>query len=82
MTTGWQEGLSLGLMRVESPDDLAVNTSRLPQTITEVKKYSPSIDERVSRRTTVFAQNWAQGAVMQGKGFVDFVIRKEDGYTG
>ncbi|KAH8880628.1 FAD dependent oxidoreductase [Thozetella sp. PMI_491] len=69
---------------VDSPGDLRVNTSRLPQTIIEVKKYLPGIDE------TALTPDYAgirpklgrAGAVMQGKGFVDFVIQKEEGYTG
>ncbi|KAK4215656.1 putative mitochondrial L-2-hydroxyglutarate dehydrogenase [Rhypophila decipiens] len=69
---------------VDSPDDLAVNTTRLPQTIAEVKKYLPTLDE------TQLQPDYAgirpklakAGAVAHGKGFVDFVIRKEDGYEG
>ncbi|KAM7204468.1 putative mitochondrial L-2-hydroxyglutarate dehydrogenase [Naviculisporaceae sp. PSN 640] len=69
---------------VDSPDDLSVNTARLPETIAEVKKYLPSLDE------TQLQPDYAgirpklakAGAVAHGKGFVDFVIRKEDGYEG
>jgi L-2-hydroxyglutarate oxidase LhgO len=69
---------------VDSPDDLAVNESRLPQTILEVKKYLPGLDE------TQLQPDYAgmrpklgkQGAVALGKGFVDFVIQKEEGYQG
>ncbi|KAK3318592.1 FAD dependent oxidoreductase [Apodospora peruviana] len=69
---------------VDSPDDLAVNTSRLSETIDEVKKYLPSLDE------TQLQPDYAgirpklakAGAVAHGKGFVDFTIREEEGYKG
>jgi L-2-hydroxyglutarate oxidase LhgO len=69
---------------VDSPDDLAVNESRLGQTVQEVKKYLPGLDE------TQLQPDYAgmrpklgkQGAVAHGKGFVDFVIQKEEGYRG
>lgn len=69
---------------VDSADDLAVNTSRLPQTIKEVKKYLPGLDE------TQLQPDYAgirpklskKAAVAHGKGFVDFVIQKEAGYEG
>ncbi|KAL2256776.1 hypothetical protein VTK26DRAFT_1146 [Humicola hyalothermophila] len=69
---------------VDSADDLAVNESRLLETIQEVKKYLPGLDE------TQLQPDYAgirpklskQGAVAQGKGFVDFVIQKEEGYQG
>lgn len=67
---------------VDSADDLAVNASRLPQTIEEVKKYLPGLDE------TQLQPDYAgirpklakAGAVAHGKGFVDFVIQREEGY--
>ena len=69
---------------VDSPHDLAVNESRLAQTVREVKKYLPGLDE------TLMLPDYAgirpklgkQGAVAQGKGFVDFLIQKEEGYQG
>ncbi|KAF7550268.1 hypothetical protein G7Z17_g5816 [Cylindrodendrum hubeiense] len=69
---------------VKSPDDLAVNGSRLPQAIGEIKKYLPSVDE------TLLVPDYAgirpklsdRGAVLKGKSFNDFIIRKEDGYEG
>ena len=69
---------------VDSADDLAVNSSRLPQTIEEVKKYLPSIDEGglTPDYAGIRPKLGKQGAVMQGKGFVDFVIQKEEGYSG
>ena len=67
---------------VDSPDDLAVNASRLPETIEEVKKYLPSLDE------TQLQPDYAgirpklakAGAVAHGKGFVDFIIQREEGF--
>ena len=70
---------------VDSPDDLAVNASRLPQTVQEVKKYLPSLDQ------TQLQPDYAgirpklarAGAVAHGRGFVDFVIEKDPGgYLG
>ncbi|KAL2153316.1 hypothetical protein VTH82DRAFT_4471 [Thermothelomyces myriococcoides] len=69
---------------VDSPDDLAVNESRRAETVKEVKKYLPGLDE------TQLQPDYAgirpklskQGAVAQGKGFVDFIIQKEEGYQG
>ncbi|KAL2175586.1 FAD dependent oxidoreductase [Thermothelomyces heterothallicus CBS 202.75] len=69
---------------VNSPDDLAVNESRLAQTVKEVKKYLPGLDE------TQLQPDYAgirpklskQGAVAHGRGFVDFIIQKEEGYQG
>ncbi|KAI0838907.1 FAD dependent oxidoreductase [Hypoxylon sp. FL0890] len=70
---------------VSSPTDLSVNASRLPAAISEIKKYLPSIDE------SALSPDYAgmrpklrpAGAVATGgSGFVDFYIRKEDGYEG
>ncbi|KAI2781858.1 FAD dependent oxidoreductase [Daldinia loculata] len=70
---------------VESPGDLAVNAARLPAAIAEIKKYLPSIDE--SALTPDYAgirpKLAPAGAVATGGGgFVDFHIRKEDGFEG
>jgi 2-hydroxyglutarate dehydrogenase len=67
---------------VDSPDNLSVNESRLPQTIEEVKKYLPNLDE------TQLQPDYAgirpklakAGAVAHGQAFVDFYIRQEEGY--
>lgn len=70
---------------VESPDDLAVNGSRMDEAVGEIRRYMPGVD------VTALAPDYAgirpklapRGAVMDGgKGFNDFVIRKEDGYEG
>ncbi|KAL2158938.1 hypothetical protein VTH06DRAFT_2968 [Thermothelomyces fergusii] len=69
---------------VDSPDDLAVNESRLAQTVAEVKKYLPGLDETQLRPdyAGIRPKLSRQGAVAQGKGFVDFIIQKEEGYRG
>ncbi|KXX72803.1 L-2-hydroxyglutarate dehydrogenase, mitochondrial [Madurella mycetomatis] len=69
---------------VDSPDNLAVNEARLPQTIREVKKYLPGIDETQLQPdyAGIRPKLGRLGAVAHGKGFVDFVIQKEAGYHG
>ncbi|KAG7287819.1 hypothetical protein NEMBOFW57_007335 [Staphylotrichum longicolle] len=69
---------------VDSPDDLAVNESRRAQTVEEVKKYLPGLDETQLQPdyAGIRPKLGKQGAVAQGKGFVDFVIQKEEGYQG
>ncbi|KAK0722309.1 FAD dependent oxidoreductase [Lasiosphaeria miniovina] len=69
---------------VDSPYDLAVSTARLPQTIEEVKKYLPGLDETQLQPdyAGIRPKLGKLGAVMHGKGFVDFAIYKEEGYEG
>ncbi|KAK4126085.1 FAD dependent oxidoreductase [Parathielavia appendiculata] len=69
---------------VDSPDDLTVNGSRLEQTVKEVKKYLPGLDETQLQPdyAGIRPKLGKQGAVAHGKGFVDFVIQKEEGYHG
>lgn len=70
---------------VDSPDELAVNGSRMEQAVGEIKRYLPGVD------VAALAPDYAgirpklapRGAVMDGgKGFSDFVIRKEEGWEG
>lgn len=70
---------------VERADDLAVNGSRMDEAVGEIKKYLPGVD------VAALAPDYAgirpklasHGAVMDGgKGFNDFVIRREEGYDG
>ncbi|KAF4339136.1 FAD dependent oxidoreductase [Fusarium beomiforme] len=69
---------------IDDPSDLAVNATRLPQAITEIQRYLPGIDP------SALAADYAgirpklagQDAVLKGKGFHDFIIRKEEGYKG
>lgn len=69
---------------VDSPTDLAVNTARLPQALQEIKKYLPRVQEDavVPDYAGIRPKLGKQGAVASGKGFVDFVIRKEEGFHG
>lgn len=70
---------------VDAPDDLAVNGSRMDEAVGEIRRYMPGVD------VTALAPDYAgirpklapRGAVMDGgKGFNDFVIRREEGYEG
>lgn len=69
---------------VDSPDNLAVNASRLPEAVAEIKKYLPEVDEThlVADYAGIRPKLSDRGAVLKGQGFNDFVIRKEDGYEG
>jgi 2-hydroxyglutarate dehydrogenase len=69
---------------VDSPDNLNVNSARLPEAIQEIKKYLPGIDEAALQPdyAGIRPKLGKAGAVMSGKGFMDFTIRKEDGYEG
>lgn len=69
---------------VDSPDDLAVNASRLQQAVAEIKKYLPEVDESclVPDYAGIRPKLGRAGAVGAGKGFQDFVIQKEDGFEG
>ncbi|PKS08878.1 hypothetical protein jhhlp_003491 [Lomentospora prolificans] len=69
---------------VDSPDDLSVSADRLPQAIDEIKKYLPNIDETALEADYVGIRPKLsrEGSVTHGKGFNDFIVRKEDGYNG
>lgn len=70
---------------VDTPTDLSVNAARLPAAIAEIRKYLPSIDEAALSPdyAGVRPKLRPAGAVgVGGDGFVDFYIRKEDGYEG
>ena len=69
---------------VDSPHDLAVNTARFDQAVAEIRKYLPGIDVASLRPdyAGIRPKLGKLGAVGAGKGFQDFVIRKEDGYEG
>ena len=67
---------------VDSPDDLAVSSARLTQAVDAIRRYLPGVDE------TALAPDYAGirpkltmgGAGTAGKGFNDFVVRKEAGF--
>lgn len=69
---------------VGSPDDLAVSGGRMAAAADEIRKYLPGVD------VSALAPDYAgirpklapRQAVMEGKGFNDFVIRREEGYQG
>lgn len=69
---------------VDSPDDLAVNVSRFEQAVGEIKRYLPAVDVNALEPdyAGIRPKLAAKGAVGSGKGFQDFIIRKEDGYEG
>ncbi|KAI5463327.1 FAD dependent oxidoreductase [Mariannaea sp. PMI_226] len=69
---------------VDSPDDLAVNASRLLEAVGEIKKYLPGIDETllVADYAGIRPKLSGQADVLKGKGFNDFVVQREDGYEG
>ncbi|KAI1499322.1 FAD dependent oxidoreductase [Biscogniauxia marginata] len=72
---------------VDSPDDLDVSGAaggRLPRALAEIRRYLPGVDG------AALAPDYAgvrpklapAGAVGAGKGFVDFYVRREDGFEG
>ncbi|KAK9420643.1 putative FAD dependent oxidoreductase [Seiridium unicorne] len=69
---------------VDDPTDLAVNDERLPLAIQEIHKYLPGVDESAlaSDYAGIRPKLGKAGAVGQGKGFLDFYIKNEDGYEG
>ncbi|TLD23781.1 hypothetical protein PspLS_06841 [Pyricularia sp. CBS 133598] len=69
---------------VDSPDDLAVNSARLPEAIAEIKQYLPGVDEQALTPdyAGIRPKLGERSAVLSGSGFLDFVIRKEDGFEG
>ncbi|KAI9171183.1 hypothetical protein HJFPF1_00664 [Paramyrothecium foliicola] len=69
---------------VDSPDDLAVNASRLADAVVEIKKYLPDVDESslVPDYAGIRPKLAKAGAVATGKGFHDFYIRKEEDFEG
>ncbi|KAI8160509.1 L-2-hydroxyglutarate dehydrogenase [Colletotrichum sp. SAR 10_70] len=69
---------------VDSPNELAVNVSRLPLAIEAIKKYLPELDESCLEPdyAGIRPKLGQLGAVAQGTGFHDFVVRKEEGYEG
>ena len=69
---------------VDSADDLKVNDSRLPQAIEQIKKFLPDIKEEAIQPdyAGIRPKLGRYSAVGSGKGFMDFVIRKEEGFEG
>ncbi|KAH7391508.1 mitochondrial putative L-2-hydroxyglutarate dehydrogenase [Cadophora sp. MPI-SDFR-AT-0126] len=69
---------------VDNPDNLAVNDERLPQAIEQIKKFLPDIqvDAIQPDYAGIRPKLGRASAVVSGKGFLDFVIRREEGYEG
>jgi 2-hydroxyglutarate dehydrogenase len=69
---------------VDSPDNLAVNSERLPQAIEQIKKFLPGVKEEaiMPDYAGIRPKLGYNSAVASGKGFLDFVIRREEGYEG
>jgi len=69
---------------VTDPTDLKVNEARLPQAIEQIKKYLPDVKEEaiVPDYAGIRPKLGHNSAVASGKGFLDFVIRKEEGFEG
>lgn len=65
---------------VDTPQNLAVNASRLEEAVREIKKYLPAVDE--ASLVPDYAGIRPKLAPKGATGFHDFVIRLEDGYTG
>jgi 2-hydroxyglutarate dehydrogenase len=69
---------------VDDPHDLAVDSSRLGEAITQIKKFLPSIKEEAITPdyAGIRPKLSKNSAVASGKGFQDFVIRKEEDFEG
>lgn len=69
---------------VDAPEDLAVNAGRMDLAVAEIQKYLPSVDASCLEPdyAGIRPKLGKRGAVTAGKGFQDFVIRKEDGFEG
>merc|ERR1712000_672183 len=69
---------------VDDPNDLSVNTSRFEQAVREIKRFLPGVDVDGLKPdyAGIRPKLPHRQAVATGKGFQDFIIRKEDGYEG
>jgi 2-hydroxyglutarate dehydrogenase len=69
---------------VSSPHDLKVNDARLPEAIEQIKKFLPEIKEEsiVPDYAGIRPKLGRSSALSTGKGFMDFIIRREEGYEG
>ena len=69
---------------MDDTTDVAVNGSRLKEAVGEIKKYLPGIDESCLEAdyAGIRPKLMDRQAVLAGKKFNDFVIRKEEGYEG
>lgn len=71
---------------VDDPCDLSVNESRLPAALDEIEAYLPSIQkEKVQLDYSGIRPKLGKGGAVwkgSGKDFLDFVIRREEGFEG
>lgn len=71
---------------VDDPNDLSVNESRLPAALEEIETYLPSIQrEKVGLDYSGIRPKLGEGGAVwkgNGDGFLDFVIREEEGFEG
>lgn len=69
---------------VDDPTDLKVNEAQLPAAIKRIKKYLPGVrEDAILPDYAGIRPKLARNAgVASGKGFIDFVIRKEEGFEG
>ncbi|KAK8079831.1 hypothetical protein PG997_007649 [Apiospora hydei] len=69
---------------VDDPSQLGVNAARLPQALDAIREYLPSVDGSalVPDYAGIRPKLGKASAVGQGKGFIDFYIKKEEGFEG
>jgi L-2-hydroxyglutarate oxidase LhgO len=69
---------------VDDPNDLSVNDSRLGEAIVQIKKFLPEIKEEAIQPdyAGIRPKLGKNSAVTSGKGFVDFIISREEGFEG
>jgi len=69
---------------VDSPTDLAVNESRLPQAIEQIRKFFPGVKPEGLHAdyAGIRPKLGHNSAVASGKNFQDFYIKKEEGLEG
>jgi 2-hydroxyglutarate dehydrogenase len=69
---------------IDNPNDLSVNDSRLGEAIIQIKKFLPGIKEEAIQPdyAGIRPKLGKNSAVASGKGFMDFVIRREEGFEG
>jgi L-2-hydroxyglutarate oxidase LhgO len=69
---------------VESPDDLVPSAARLERALPEIKAYLPGVDvDAIALDYCGIRPKLGRGgAVNEGKGFQDFIIREEEGLPG
>ncbi|KAI0160902.1 FAD dependent oxidoreductase [Hypoxylon sp. FL1284] len=71
---------------VDAPDDVAATAARLPAAVAEIRRYMPGVDAAALAPDYAgvrpkLARAGAVGAT-GGPGFVDFYVRREEGFEG